>query len=121
MLVNSSDNIVKSPDLALAKNQADPVRTAVRFPIQLPINLLWAEGEMSATTVDISACGLLFVAEKLLPINSRVEFSIPMPSEILGTDSDVVVSCVGRVVRSTSHPSQAVQTAVVIDEYSFRT
>jgi hypothetical protein len=123
MFVNSSDNTRTVTELAHENPQPhpDPVRTAVRFPIQLPISLDTDEGQISATTLDISACGMLFTASRTLPVHSRVEFNIPMPSAILGTESDVVVRCIGRVVRSTSNLSHTAQTAVVIDEYSFRT
>jgi hypothetical protein len=120
MLVNSSANIPVN-DLARAKAQTDPVRTAVRFPIHIPISLHTVDGDLRAMTVDISACGMLFSASRSLPLHSRVEFNIPMPSAILGTETDVIVRCIGRVVRQSSSTTPAPQTAVVIDEYTFRT
>jgi hypothetical protein len=118
MQVNSSDNIVREG--SDGRPQQDPVRTAVRFPIQLPITLFTEEEEMEAMTVDISACGLLFKAAKTLPLHTKVEFNIQMPAAILGTQTDVIVRCIGRVVRINENAPEP-QTAVVIDEYSFRT
>lgn len=43
----------------------NPVRTAVRFPLQLAIRLETDEGAIDATTVNVSAAGLLFIADKL--------------------------------------------------------
>jgi hypothetical protein len=121
MLVNSSDNTNTVDKLAETKAHTDPVRSAVRFPIHLPIIMITEAGQLSASTIDISACGLLFSADRTLPVDSRVEFNIPMPSAVLGTESDVVVRCIGRVVRSVNHETSSAETAVVIDEYSFRT
>src|SRR3981081_3624608 len=58
----------------------NPVRTAVRFPMRLAIRLQTDEGEMEAMTENISANGLLFVGEKLPRLESRIEFTIAMPS-----------------------------------------
>jgi PilZ domain len=121
MFVNSSDNIETFDETAEGRPQQDPVRTAVRFPIHLPITLQTSEGEMEATTLDISACGLLFRAGRTLPMNTRLEFDIPMPAAILGTQTDVSVHCIGRVVRTSNQNGDEHHTAVVIDEYSFRT
>lgn len=94
----------------------NPVRTAVRFPMRLPIRLHTDQGEMEATTENISANGLLFVGAELPPLEAKIEFSIAMPSAVMGTDKDVTIHCIGRVVRHYLQGGQK-KAAAVIDEY----
>jgi PilZ domain len=95
------------------------LRAAVRFPLRIKIAITTEAGEVSAMTVNISANGIL--CEELaepLTVGSPVSFTIPMPAEAMGTPSDVVVRCVGRVVRCTKNES-GWQAAAVIDKYYF--
>lgn len=94
----------------------NPVRTAVRFPLQLALRLETAEGAIEATTVNVSAAGLLFVAEQLPQVGSKVVFTMAMPSAIMGAEQDVTVHCVGRIVRHQSNGG-TLKAAAVIDEY----
>jgi hypothetical protein len=88
----------------------------VRFPLKLAIHLKTEQGMVDATTKDISSNGLLFVSKHLPSIGSSIEFTMDMPSEVMGWDSDVSIHCTGRVVRhqETEHEMMA---AAVIDEY----
>src|SRR5487761_1045203 len=79
--------------------QTQPVRTAVRFPIRLPLTLHTPRGEVTAVTEDISSSGLLFIVDEILEIDTPIEFTLAMPAEILGADRDIVVHCIGRIVR----------------------
>jgi hypothetical protein len=94
------------------------VRTAVRFPLKLAVHLKTEDGEMEATTKDVSSNGLLFVTSGLpLPkVGSSIEFTMDMPAQVMGWASDVGIHCTGRVVRHqvTGDESMA---AAVIDEY----
>jgi hypothetical protein len=92
------------------------VRTAVRFPLKLVLHLKTELGVIEATTRDISSNGLLFVTNHLPSIGSNIEFTMDMPSEVMGWNSDVSIHCTGRVVRhqQSEHESMA---AAVIDEY----
>lgn len=95
------------------------LRAAVRFPLRIPIVVTTESGDVSAMTVNISASGILF--EELaapLAVATAVSFTIPMPAEAMGTPTDVVVRCAGRVVRSTKNDG-GWQAAAVIDEYQF--
>jgi PilZ domain len=95
------------------------LRAAVRFPLCIPITITTEAGEVSATTVNISANGVLF--EKMmspLHLGSPVSFTIPMPAEAMGTPADVVVRCTGRIVRSVQGEN-GWQAAAVIDKYYF--
>lgn len=101
------------PSVSLTK---DPVRTAVRFPLRLRVSLQTPEGKTEAVTENVSASGLLLVADLLPEVNTRVEFTMAMPSAIMGTSQDVSVHCVGRVVRHQQLEAGQ-KAAVVIDEY----
>ncbi len=94
----------------------NPVRTAVRFPMKLALHIGTAEGVLEATTENISANGLLFVGEHLPEIDSKIEFTISMPSTVMGSDKDVTIHCFGRVVRHQQQGGEK-KAAAVIDEY----
>ncbi|MGA1981614.1 MAG: PilZ domain-containing protein [Acidobacteriaceae bacterium] len=92
------------------------VRTAVRFPLRLALHLKTEDGTIEATTKDVSSNGLLFVAASLPRIGSSIEFTMDMPSEVMGSATDVSVHCIGRVVRH-QHSEDESMAAAVIDEY----
>ena len=94
----------------------DAVRTAVRFPLKLALHLKTDDGVVEATTRDVSSNGLLFVANNLPKVGSCIEFTMDMPSEVMGTPTDVSIHCTGRVVRH-QHVGQEWMAAVVIDQY----
>ena len=105
--------------MAKTEQSADELRSSVRFPIKLPLAITTeSRQEHVAETENISAGGVLFTVDADMAPGSRIEFSIAMPSTVLGTSSDVMVKCVGRVVRCAEEgPRKAV--AAVIDEYRF--
>jgi len=94
----------------------NPVRTAVRFPMQLALHVQTEQGELDAVTENISANGLLFVSDQLPDIDSRIEFTIAMPSAVMGSATDVTIHCIGRVVRHYLQDGKK-KAAAVIDEY----
>ena len=94
----------------------NPVRTAVRFPMRLAIRVQTERGELEAVTENISANGLLFICDTLPELDARIEFTIAMPSAVMGTTSDVTIHCIGRVVRHYLQGGQK-KAAAVIDEY----
>lgn len=99
------------------KPDADnPVRTAVRFPMKLALHVKCDQGALEAVTENISANGLLFICDTLPDIDSKIEFTIAMPSEVMGSTSDVTIHCIGRVVRHQEQGSVK-KAAAVIDEY----
>jgi hypothetical protein len=97
----------------------DQVRTAVRFPMRLILEVTTPDGTIDAVTENISANGILFTAEMLPPVDSQIEFIIKMPAEVMGTAEDVSIQCIGRVVRHQFHKGEG-QAAAIIDEYSLR-
>ena len=77
------------------------------------------DGVIEATTHDISSTGILFEAATLPEVGSSVEFTMNMPSEVMGWTSDVAIHCTGRVVRH--HRSElGPMAAAMIDEYSLK-
>jgi len=94
----------------------DAVRTAVRFPLRLALHLKTETGTVEATTKDISANGLLFVTSHLPQVGSNIEFTMDMPAQVMGWESDVAIHCMGRVVRH-QHSGEESMAAAVIDEY----
>jgi hypothetical protein len=97
-------------------NGDNPVRNAVRFPMKLAIHICTGDGDVEAVTENISANGLLFVSDHLPDIDSKIEFTIAMPSAVMGSTTDVTIHCRGRVVRHSLQDGEK-KAAAVIDEY----
>jgi hypothetical protein len=94
------------------------VRCAVRFPLALPVLLSTDNEEIAALTRNVSASGVLFEVDGPLPARREIHFSLRMPGTVLGTPRDVLVYCVGRVVRCSINEAQYL-AAATIDEYQF--
>lgn len=76
---------------------------ARRFPIRLPLGYRSGESEawLNGTTENISASGVLFLADHLEEPGTPIEMSLLMPQEILGRFTSRVI-CRGRVVRTVA-------------------
>jgi hypothetical protein len=94
------------------------VRCAVRFPLTLPVVLSSANGEITAVTRDVSASGVAFEIDCPIQTGQEIHFSLRMPGAVLGTPSDVLLHCQGRVVRCSMNQSNYL-AAATIDEYRF--
>lgn len=94
----------------------NPVRSSVRFPIKVPLTIQTDVGTFKAMTENVSANGLLFVCDYLPQVNSEIEFTMTMPAAIMGLETDVLIHCVGRIVRHEQNDTEK-KAAVVIDEY----
>ncbi len=94
------------------------MRSAVRFPLELPVAVHAHRERFEATTKDISAGGVLFTMDSVVDVGSVIEFSISMPAQIIGAEQDILVKCVGRVVRCSPDGDKCA-VAAVIDEYKF--
>src|SRR6476660_5848538 len=109
-----------TPALSAQAKADAPVelRNAVRFPLQIPLRLFTATGEIAAMTENISATGVAFTLPRPLEVQTQVRFTMKMPAEAMGTPTDVVVHCTGRVVRCNTSDT-CWRAAAVIDEYYF--
>ncbi|MDE1161094.1 MAG: PilZ domain-containing protein [Acidobacteriaceae bacterium] len=105
--------------IATDKTSNEPVRASVRFPLHLAVTLHTEERDYEATTVDVSANGVLFAGMDLPPVDTRVTFRMTMPAAVMGGREDVVVHCVGRIVRHSKDDGNET-AAAVIDEYSLK-
>ena len=96
-------------------------RTGIRFPVHLPIKVLGASQAklLEGTTENISGAGIYLWVDQALEVNSRVEFEITIPASAIAADHDVVLHCIGRVLRAESQSSDKSGVACVIDEYDF--
>jgi hypothetical protein len=94
-------------------------RSSVRFPLKLPITVRTGDSrEHFAETADISAGGVLFHTSAALIVGTTIRFRIVLPAVVLGTTTDVLVNCTGRVVRCGDETGKK-SVAAVIDEYCF--
>jgi len=94
------------------------MRSAVRFPVKLPIAIRSGESELQAETQDMSAGGVLFNIDADMTVGSNIEFTISIPAGVIGAPADVLVSGEGRVVRCAPEDGRK-SVAAVIDEYRF--
>lgn len=92
------------------------MRSSVRFPLHLPVAVRAEEAERQAETVDISSGGVLLEMDGLIKVGTNIEFTIFMPAFRIGASKDVLVSCVGRVVRCSPTGTRSA-VAAVIDDY----
>ena len=102
----------------MATSAIPDMRSSVRFPLHLPLAVRAESREHFTETSDISSGGVLFSADFGVPVGSTIEFTIAMPAVIVGSDKDILVNCIGRVVRCSPHGDRC-QVAAVIDEYKF--
>ena len=94
------------------------VRCAVRFPLSLQAVVSGDRAESAALTRNVSASGVLLDVHDPLEVGQGIDFSIKMPGDILGSPSDVMVRCHGRVVRCSLSQGHY-QAAATIDDYRF--
>ena len=99
--------------------ETSPMRTAVRFPMELPLRIVTENGVLEAVTENISANGILFTCDELPGLDSRIEFTVKMPAAVMGAREDVLIQCIGRVIRHQLSGGRK-QAAATIDEYFLR-
>ena len=82
------------------------ISRAPRFSIQIPLRyrpsgeIGWSEGR----TENISRSGVLFEAEQIIGVETRVEISLMLPMEIAG-EAGAEVVCRGQIVRTVLPPA----------------
>jgi PilZ domain len=95
-------------------------RSAVRFPLALPVHLMSSGKLYHATTENISANGVLFKLDEVLAPGTQVDFLIQVAEGITAPHQTAAIHCLGRVVRAYQDGPTA-HAAAVIDEYRFQT
>jgi len=111
--------VTSDPKPAKASRARYPdMQSAVRFPIKLPVSVKSKSGDNLAETQNISANGVLFQVDSEMPIGSLVDFTISLPADVVGAQTDVQLDCRGRVVRNFEEDGRR-GVGVVIDEYRF--
>lgn len=93
-------------------------RLARRFPLELPVKVDVPAQRHETVTKDISAGGVTLYVDTDMELGATLEFTLVMPAEKLKAPGDVLVKCVGRVVRCSDEGSRR-EVAMVIDDYSF--
>ena len=114
-----AQKLKKTAMVAERAEPTSPMRTAVRFPMELPLRIVTEDGVLEAVTENISANGILFTGEELPPVESRIEFTMKMPASVMGAPDDVLIQCIGRVIRHQNTGGRQ-QAAAMIDEYFLR-
>ena len=104
-------------------------RTARRFPVHLPATIRGAKTKGKVgTTADMSVAGAYITADADLKVGSKIEFDITLPGHEIGSKTDVIIRCKGRVVRTDAGGNNSKARkgrgkgglACVIDEYEFK-
>lgn len=105
--------------LKIAQAEKTPgVRAAVRFPLQLAVELAVDGRTLEARTENVSASGISLVTSASVKPGKRIRFQLRMPGEVMGTAKDVQIDCEGRVVRCRAFEG-SYQVAATIDAYRF--
>lgn len=94
-------------------------RSAVRFPLSLPVHVMTSGKLYQATTENISANGVLFKLDEVLEPGTQVDFLIQVAEGMTGPQETAAIHCLGRVVRAYQDGPIA-HAAAIIDEYRFQ-
>ena len=108
----------QSAEMSKSRKEYAGVQAAPRFPIKLPVEMKSGVSANTVETENISANGVLFRMDSDVPVGSAVDFTISLPADVVGANTDVQVDCRGRVVRSFEDGGRR-GVGVVIDEYRF--
>ena len=95
-------------------------RSAVRFPLSLPVHLMTSGRLYEGTTENISANGVLVKLDENIAPGTNVDFLIQVTEGTTGPDETAAIHCSGRVVRAYEDESTP-HAAAIIDEYRFQT
>jgi hypothetical protein len=94
-------------------------RSAVRFPVHLPVRVMADGLECTAETENFSSSGALFRMSTLLPTGSTVHFLIEIPAGVIGSDVTAAIQGEGKVIRSYEENGHN-YSAIVIHDYRFQ-
>ncbi len=98
----SLPNLQKWRAEAIMVNTDLEQRTLRRHMVRLPVAVRWHNGEVGGTVLglvrDISERGVFLFLDSRIPEGSNIEFSVSLPSQIVG-DTTSIFCCRGQVVR----------------------
>jgi hypothetical protein len=97
----------------------EELRTAVRFPVHLPVTLMVNGEQIIAVTVNISHNGVLLQVPETISADALLEFLLEVPKEVTLDESTAAIHCAGHVIRSYQE-NGACYVAAVIDDYRFQ-
>src|SRR5437588_12667924 len=97
---------VASKEMIAQPNSQNPPRRkpytdmqrAARFPIKLPVEVKSKSGNRPGATQNIAANGVVLQMDAEMPVGALVDFTIPLPADVVVDDSDVPVEWRGSVV-----------------------
>lgn len=95
-------------------------RSAVRFPLSLPVHLMASDRLYEAMTENISANGVIFRLNDFIAPGTEVDFLIEIAEGMIGPAETAAIHCKGRVVRAYKDGATA-HAAAIIEEYRFQT
>lgn len=94
-------------------------RSAVRFPLSLPVHLMASDKLYAGTTENISSNGVLMKLDNAIAPGTNVDFLIQVEEGTTGPDETAAIHCLGRVVRAYEDEATP-HAAAIIDEYRFQ-
>ena len=97
----------------------EELRTAVRFPMHLPILLMVNGEEVHAVTVNISNNGVLLQVPQPISRETHLEFLLSIPAEATLEASTAAIHCAGHVIRTYQENGSSF-VAAIIDDYQFQ-
>ena len=56
-------------------------------------------------------------SDRLPEVDSKIEFTIDYAGDVMGSAEDVMIHCIGRIVRHQTNGARENMAAAVIDEY----
>ncbi len=97
----------------------EELRSAVRFPMHLPVLLVVSGQQVEAVTINISHNGVLLQVPDSMPVQAELEFLLEVPKEVTLNESTAAIHCLGHVIRSYQENGSC-YVAAVIDDYRFQ-
>ena len=97
----------------------EELRSAVRFPVHLPVLVMVGGEQVEALTVNISHNGVLLQVPRGIREDAGLEFLLTVPQEVTMDGSTAAIHCAGHVIRSYQEDGLYF-VAAIIDEYRFQ-
>ena len=97
----------------------EELRSAVRFPMHLPVLLMVGGVEVKAVTVNMSHNGVLLKVPHAIPTDTGLEFLLEVPRDVTLNEATAAIHCIGHTIRSYQEDGHC-YVAAVIDEYRFQ-